>query len=244
MVMQIMVGNPKHRKLPHHVRRALQRTPRKTWHPIIHHVRRKYRISRRTIFYLKEYGPKSHVSHVIIKESIRILILASILSSIGGIGLQSIEAKLMVILPLLVMLPALNDMIGDFGTIVSSRFATMLYLGRVERKDWWRSPILHRLFHIIIGVAVIAAIYVATIATWVALSRGFAVSALVFAKVVQLTLVTTLALVGVIFFLAIVGGLYIFSRREDPNNFLIPMTTSVADLGSMLVLTAMAMLVF
>ena len=61
----------------------------------------------------------------IMKESIKILILASLISSLGGIGLESVNVKLIALLPLLILLPAMNDMIGDFGAIISSRISTM-----------------------------------------------------------------------------------------------------------------------
>jgi len=238
------MDNTSQRRLPHAIRRKLQRTPRKKWHPIIHHVRKRYRISRRTIFYLKEYGPKSHIAHLIIKESVYILILASIMSSMGGIGLQSIQTSIITILPLLVMLPALTDMIGDFGTIVSSRFATMLYLGQVGRKNWWHSRYMHKLFGIVVGVALIAAIYLGTVATWIAVARGFAVDAVLFMKIIEIAIAATVMLIGLMFFLSVVGGFYIFSKKEDPNNFLIPITTSVADLGSLIVFSTLVTLLF
>ena len=232
------------RRLPHGLKRRLQRMPRKTWHPLIHHVRKKYKISRRTIFYLKEYGPRSHVAHVIIRESMRILILSSIISSAGGIGLQAVQAMVVAFLPLLVMLPALNDMIGDFGTIVASRFTAMLYLGQVHRAGWWRSRDLHKLFHIIMTVAVVAALYLATAAAWIAIAQGFPMTAGLFVRVMEIALFATIALVGLVFFLSVIGGFYIFSKKEDPNNFLIPMATSVADLGSLAIFSLMVTLLF
>lgn len=63
-------------------------------HPVLHHVHRKYGISRKTLFYMKEYGPRSHVAHVIVRESLKILIIASVISSIGGISLQFMEDKI------------------------------------------------------------------------------------------------------------------------------------------------------
>jgi cation transporter-like permease len=207
-------------------------------------VRKKYRISRRTIFYLKEYGPKSHVARVILKESILILIFASILSSVGGIGLQNIQERMIAILPLLVILPALNDMIGDFGTIVSSRFAAMLYLGQVHRKNWWSSHLVHGMLRTVFSVALISAIYMSTVAMLISLARGFPIDFMMFAKVAGISLVSTLSLVGLIVFISIIGGFYIFSKREDPNNFLIPITTGIADLGSMIIFSVIIAAVF
>lgn len=230
--------------LPVHIKRVLKRAPRTKWHPIIHHVRKKYKISRKTIFYLKEYGPHSHVAHVIIKESIKILILASIISSIGGIGLQSIETKIFAILPLLIMLPALTDMIGDFGTVVSAKFTAMLYLGKVKTHNWMHDPEIKKLFRIIMSVAMISAIYLSIVSACIAVISGYTITTMLFIKVLEIALLATIFLVGIIFSLSIIGGLYIFSKHEDPNNFLIPITTSVADLGSLIIFAVLVATMF
>ncbi|MGB9675390.1 MAG: hypothetical protein ACPLYW_02200, partial [Candidatus Nanoarchaeia archaeon] len=58
----------------------------------------------------------------ILRESLVILIVASILSTIGGIGLEALKTKFIFLIPLLILIPALNDAIGDFGVIISSKF--------------------------------------------------------------------------------------------------------------------------
>ena len=95
-------------------------------HPLLHHLHKKHGISRKTLLYIKEYGPHSHVARVIIKESLKVLLLASILSAFGGFALESVKHAFIAILPLVVLLPALNGMIGGYGTIFSSRFSTLL----------------------------------------------------------------------------------------------------------------------
>ncbi|MFH1294798.1 MAG: hypothetical protein ABIH90_02555, partial [Candidatus Aenigmatarchaeota archaeon] len=62
----------------------IRRLKRKQYHPIIHTVHKTHKISKRTLFYIKEYGSDANVPRVIIRESLRILILASIISSVGG----------------------------------------------------------------------------------------------------------------------------------------------------------------
>ena len=68
----------------------------------------------------------------IIHESVGILIIASVISTLGGIGLEALQSKLTWLVPIIIVLPALNDMIGDFGAIVASRFTTMLYKKEVH----------------------------------------------------------------------------------------------------------------
>ncbi|MBI4175995.1 MAG: magnesium transporter [Candidatus Aenigmarchaeota archaeon] len=226
---------------------ALASLKRSRHHPIVHQLHRKHRISYKTLFYMKEYGPKSHVSHVIIRESIMILALTSFLSSLGGIGIESIESKLIMVLPLLIMLPALDDMIGDFGATVSSKFTTLLYLkeARFEsghrpfEKSWWKSREINNLLTIILAVSLISSIYIAVASNMIALSMGYALALPEFFRILIISIVTTISLVAIIFLISVVGGIFIYRRGEDPNNFLIPLTTSIADICSMLVLAGM-----
>jgi cation transporter-like permease len=198
-------------------------------HPILHHVHRKYGISRKTLFYMKEYGPHSHVAHVIVRESVKILILASIISSIGGIGMEYISSRLVAIIPLLILLPALNDMVGDFGCIVSSKFTNMLYLGKVNRK-WWKSRHLHKLFMVILFTSFLTSVFIGVAASIIAYWNGFSLTFDVFLKILSIAVMSNLIIVAIIFCISIIGGLGICGKNEDPNNFLIPITTSVADL--------------
>ena len=220
-----------------HRRKALEKVRkvrRHEHHPILHHVHRKYGISRKTIFYMKEYGPHSHVAHVIVRESLKILVMASIISSIGGISLQFMEDKLLAIIPLLILIPAMNNMVGDFGCIVSSKFTTMLYLGKVGGK-WWRSRQLHKLFFVILMSSFIMSVFIGVAASVIGYWRGSFLTFGIFLKILAIAVLSNLILVGAIFSISIIGGLGIYRKREDPNNFLIPIATSVADLLNLVI---------
>lgn len=178
------------------------------------------------------------------KESIKILILASIISSLGGIGLEDIKARLVVIVPLLILLPALNDMIGDFGTIISSRFTTMLYLGKVREKEWWKSHIIGNLFLLVAVVALLAAIYIALLAGSISLLKGYPLTPLILFKIVVIALLSTAVLITLMFWIAVTVGFRVYKRSEDPSNFLIPITSSIADLASMIVFSGLVYSLF
>ncbi|MBI3190130.1 magnesium transporter [archaeon] len=222
---------------------SVESLKREKHHHIIHKLHHKHKLSYKTLFYMKEYGPHSHVAKVIIKESIKILMLAAVVSSIGGIHLKSIESTIITILPLLILLPALNDMIGDFGAIISSKFTTMLYMGFIG-KDWWNSEKVHELIMTILVVALISAVYIGVLSYVFAVARGFELSFVLFFKVIVLALLSTFSLVGIIIIVSFVGGLWIYKKKEDPNNFLIPITTSIADLGSLMLFSLFVVLFF
>lgn len=180
----------------------------------------------------------------IVKESIKILILASIISSIGGISIEAARTKLFALLPFLIMLPALNDMIGDFGTIVASKFTVLLYQKKIKRHEWWRGAAVHHLFLTVFSVALIASLFMSSLAYAIAWIRGFPFDPVLFAKLVIVSLLATLLLVTIIFAVSIIGGLYVHKKGHDPDNYLIPLATGIADFGSMLVLGLVLMWLF
>lgn len=180
----------------------------------------------------------------IIKESIKILTFASLISSLGGVGLESVNAKLVALLPILILMPAMNDMMGDFGAIISSRIATLLYLGKLKEKKWWRSHVAGDLFISVGIVAVLSAVYIGLLSGAIALFKGFDLNAFFLLKLVIVTVMTTLLLVVFMFWLSATAGFYIFKKNEDPSNFLIPLTTSIADLGNMMIMTGVVMWFF
>jgi mgtE-like transporter len=231
-------------QLPAHVASKIVALPRKHYHHLMHKVRTKYGIGKRTLFYMKEYGPKSHVSHVIIKESIKILLIASLLSSIGGFYLEGFKHQVAALLPLLILIPALTDMIGDYATIVSSKFTTMLYLGKVRPKGWWKEKPLHAMLRMILTAAIVSAFYIGTLAYVFSLTQGFHFEFFSFIKIVQIAVVAALALTILVFFISVVLGFWIYSKNEDPNNFLIPITTAIADFGTIVMLILLVRVFF
>ncbi len=180
----------------------------------------------------------------IITESIGILMLASLLSSIGGFGVEGIKQGIIAILPLLILMPALNDMTGDYGVIIASRFTTMLFEKRIKPGHWWRSHLIHRLLGEVLIIAVFSATYIAVLASIIAWFRDFPMSWDLFVRILLVSLLTTLLLVAILFFVCILGGFYVYKRKHDPDNYLIPLATGLADLGSMFILAGLVRIMF
>ncbi|MCX8194258.1 MAG: magnesium transporter [Candidatus Pacearchaeota archaeon] len=174
----------------------------------------------------------------IVRESIFVLIIAALLSSIGGIALKSVEASLVTIVPLIIILPALNDMIGDFGIILVSRFTTALYMHKKTK------IIAKHLFKDVLLIALISAIYIALLGTLFSPTKGFSFDIAFLLKMIILTLITTFVLVLINFFIALFAGKYVYKKKIDPDDVLIPLTTSIADLGAMIVLALLVLWLF
>jgi mgtE-like transporter len=188
--------------------------------------------------------PKERTTQKIFRESVRILLVTSLISSIGGIGIESVKYKIIALLPFLILLPALNDLVGDFGSIVASKFTTLLYLKKVSRKDWMHAKPLHDLFTTVMCVAAVSAVYICGLAYAIAFIRGFPFNLLLLLEMLSISLLATVLLVFILFIVSIIGGLYVHKRGHDPDNYLIPIATSIADFGSMLMIAWVLRLLF
>ncbi len=213
------------------------------YHPLLHKVHKKHNISKKTLFYVKEYGPHTHVYKTIIKESIKILLLASIISSLGGLAIEHIKSIFLSMMPLIIILPALNDMVGDYGTIISSKFSTLLHEGRI-RKKWWLEDEIKKPFIQILIVVIITTFIVVFSSFVISGISGYQFNAFILAKILLITIIDVLFIVIILFMIAIMAGLYLFKKGLDPNNFLIPITTSIADFGNMIILAGLILLFF
>ena len=178
----------------------------------------------------------------IIKESFRMIIFASILSSLGGIGLEIINNKLIAILPLLIIFPALNNMIGNFGTIISANFTTLLFTNQLRAK--WKSKKLKQLLHTLFITAFFSAIFLATLASIISWYKGFPMTLEIFFKVLMIVLVSTGVLVTLICLISVSAGFYYYHIKQDPDNRLIALSTSIADLGGLIIFSVLIHLMF
>jgi cation transporter-like permease len=221
----------------------LRKIRKRDHHPLIHHIHTEHKISNKTLFYVKEYGARTNVTDTILKESIQILLLSAILSAAGGMALENIKDIFIVIVPLIILMPTLNDMVGDYGTIISSRFSTMLHEGKVKRK-WWTESSIKILFWQIFIIALLTTLISTTIALIVSLFSNYALNALIILKVFAITTIDVAFLVIIMFISSVVLGLHYFNKKEDPNNFLIPIITSVADFGNMIIMAVLVVLLF
>ena len=70
----------------------------------------------------------------IIKESIIIVVISSLMGLFSGMVLSANEEILYVIPIILLILPSLNSLIGDISTVLISRLTAHLYIGTISPK--------------------------------------------------------------------------------------------------------------
>lgn len=223
--------------------KILTNIKRKKYHPLIHKIHKEHKISKKTLFYIKEYGPHSNVPKTIIRESIKIIILASLISLFGGFAIEKIRGIFISIIPFVIMLPALNGLIGGFGAIVSSKVSTRLHEGSL-RRSWWKQESIIKLYYQILIIGFIISVVVSLLSLGISSFYNGVIVRNVAVKVFFISIVDVLMLVSITFLLAVISGLYVYKKKEDPNNFLIPISTSVADFANMILLALLIVLFF
>ncbi|MEM4261901.1 MAG: magnesium transporter [Candidatus Diapherotrites archaeon] len=213
----------------------LQQIKKHELHPLINEIHEQHKISKKTIFYMKEYGPHSNVPMTIIKESTKILIVSTIIASFSGITLEYFKQNLEKIAPLIIVIPAINDMIGDFGTMFSAKISTMLHEGKIKNNPLENHEIKKMLAQAII-IALIGGLLISIGANTI---KGQNLSTITIAKFTAIIIVDIIILVSTMFIISITLGKHFFKNKEDPNNFLIPITTSIADLTNIIFISVL-----
>lgn len=179
----------------------------------------------------------------IIKESLKVLILGSLLSSLGGFSLETVKDKFAMFLPLMIILPAMASMIGNAGIILVSKVTTFLDMGKIKHNNL-NDKIIRKLFYQLTFVFILTAIYATFLSIFIGMSKGFIFSWDFTWKMLLVILITTLVIVFLVFWVALIGGRYAFRNKIDPDDLLIPITTSIADFGSFVVFSVLVYLIF
>lgn len=176
-------------------------------------------------------------------QSLPTLIIASFLSSLGGISLSLVRERILFIFPLLILLPALNDMVGDYGTILSSKFTTWLYRGTIPSR-WYHSKRLRNLVKTVLLIALFYSFLTSLLVLLVSYLEGFPLTTVLSLKIFLAAMATTVSLITLLSILIFSLGVFFYQKGIDPDNNLIPFATSLADFGTLLIFGLLVRLLF
>lgn len=178
----------------------------------------------------------------IIRESYKVLIISAILSIFGGISLRSIKSSIFTIIPLLIIFPALNDLIGDFSTIISSKFTTYLYLGKINEKKIWTKE-MKKLLKLILYVSFFSTIYLIIFSIIVLYFNKKIFELNIWIKIFFISFLTVIFLILILFLISLNLGIYVYKKGMDPDNFLIPISTAIADFFTLLLFAVLIIII-
>lgn len=145
---------------------------------------------------------------------------------ISGTLLSSNKELLSTIPIMLLIIPALNSLIGDISTVLVSRLTTHLYIGTLPPKIQISDRLKEDFYGLIITLL---------LSLGALLILGYLVGVIIGIRIVNpifmifIVILTILLIFFIMFITLFFGAIFLFKRGKDPNNFLIPFVTSLAD---------------
>lgn len=144
---------------------------------------------------------------------------ASSVSLIGGIGIEAVAESLLPLIPLIIALPALNTMVGDYSTIIAAHAGDPFERERT-RKQLVKAISWSVVFNIV-GIIVLSLLLAAR--------RDFDVTFMFALRFGLFIAVAIAATVAFMFILTYILDKMFEKRRLNPDDILIPIVTSVSD---------------
>ncbi|KKM78703.1 hypothetical protein LCGC14_1357330 [marine sediment metagenome] len=146
----------------------------------------------------------------------------------------STNIKVLKAIPIiLLLLPALNSLIGDFSIILISRLTTHLYIGTIPPKIQKTERLKKDFYGLLLSVFI-------SVLCLIVLGYGIAIISeikIINPILIILTIIMTVIILFLLLFIFLfICSIYLFKKGKDPNNFLIPFCTSLIDFLSPLVL--------
>lgn len=177
----------------------------------------------------------------VLKEGRVSLTLAAVVEILSGALLQSRLEALISLPILLAIVPPLNDMAGDLGTIIVARLTTAFYLGSIEPRLRENKGLRMNLSSLMV-VCVLTVLYISMLST---LSSTLHLG--VFDAGILFRIISIIMLAGMtgVFFTLVCGTLLSvasFKKGYDPDTMVMPVITVIGDflsIGSVLLISRM-----
>lgn len=182
----------------------------------------------------------SDETKTILRQSTPILLLCSFLGgSAGGILNSSVET-LLTNPSLLTLLPLFSGESGSLISILGARLSSALHAGLVEPLRRPKGEALHNF-----GICFILAIIVFPLIGILAETSSmiFGTTGVGFDKIIPISTLSGLILVAVMSFLVYYISTISYNHNLDPDNIVIPVSTSVTDSISSLILISVSLLI-
>ncbi len=154
---------------------------------------------------------------------------ASCISLLGGLGIEAVQEKLLPLVPLIIALPALNTMVGDYAAIIAA------HAGDPGERRMSKKVLAHALTKVI-WVNIVG---ILTLSIVIAIQRGYLFTGEFATKFVLFVIFAMTGIVAAMFGLTYILDKALEHRKLNPDDVLIPIVTTLTDV-MMLGLIALA----
>lgn len=159
---------------------------------------------------------------------------ASSVSLIGGLGLESIQDKLLPLVPLMMATPALNTMVGDYASVIAAH--------ATKKENRTRKP--HQLAWALLPSVLVNASAVSLFCLLIAFKEKYAMDAVFITKFLVFIFGSISAVVASMLIITVIVDKALEKKKANPDDVLIPIVTSVTDVMMLGLITAAAIFLF
>ncbi len=181
----------------------------------------------------------SDETHTILKQSTPVLLLCSFLGGAAGGILNSAVETLLTNPSLLTLLPLFSGESGSLISILGARLSSGLHSGLVEPFKKPKGEAVHN-FAICFILAVVVFPLIGLLAEGSSYALG--VVGVGFDKIIEISTLAGLILVTVMVIVVYYVSITSYNRNLDPDNIVIPISTSITDSISSLILISVSLL--
>ena len=179
----------------------------------------------------------------ILKQSTPTLILCSFLGIFAGTVLDSFASILLNNPTILTLVPLFSGESGNLVSILGARLSSALHAGLIEAEFKFNEAVRNN-FIIIILLYLIVYPFIAILADITSLLLN--IEAFSILHLILISLISGLVLIPIMIIIVFVIGIYSFKKGLDPDNVIIPISTSLTDAlsNSLLILFSTIILSF
>lgn len=179
----------------------------------------------------------------ILKQSTPTLILCSFLGIFAGTVLDSFASTLLNNPTILTLVPLFSGESGNLVSILGARLSSALHAGLIEAEFKFNEAVRNN-FIIIILLCLIVYPFIAILADITSLLLN--IEAFSILHLILISLISGLVLIPIMIIIVFVIGIYSFKKGLDPDNVIIPISTSLTDAlsNSLLILFSTIILSF
>ncbi len=145
---------------------------------------------------------------------------ASCMSLIGGLSLEAVQAKLLPLVPLIIALPALNTMVGDYAAIIAAHASDPAEQTTTKRE-------LSKAISKAIWVNIIGIIILSVFIAW---HRDYLFTSVFMIKFILFVIISMVTTIVAMFGLTTFLDKLLEKHRLNPSDILIPIVTSITDI--------------
>lgn len=160
--------------------------------------------------------------------------LSSSLSLIGGVALESIHTIILPLVPLVVAIPALNTVVGDYAAIIAAHAGDPNEAGSTRKELY--ANIVKVIWINIAGIVLFSAI--------VSVIRGYELEPYFLLKFALFVIVAIISVVILVAILTRLLDKLLERKRLNSDDVLIPIITSLTDVFMLGIVALAAVLIF